>query len=801
MTTWQDIRYAIRMLAKRLDVTISALLILALGIGASSAILTLLHSVILAPLPFSQPEKLVRVYEEFPKFGWSHFTFSWLDYVDFRARAQSFDEVGGYKRFNYNLTGHDRPELLAGAMVSSSFWRALRVAPQAGRMFTPDEDRAGVGERVAVLSDAAWQRLFQRDPRAIGATIVLNDTPYIVVGVTPRDFLFINAVDVWTPLAPALANNGRGNHDLTVIARMKPEVSIAAAGAEVASIAAQFNREFADSDAGEDISLLSFNDWFVASDFRRALWLLAGAVGFVLLICCSNVANLMLLRATERRGEMAVRLALGANASRLVRQLLTESVLLALAGGALGMLAGVWCVQTLKAFGGTSIPRLQQVAPDIAVFATTFGIALLCGLFFGVMPALRGTRVDLVTGLKTTGRGGSNAGGKDSLRSLLVVAEVALSLILFTGAGLLIRSYRLISEKGPGFSAENLIAARINLPRARYKEDPAILAALNQLEERFLAIPGVRSAGYTSAAPFRDGATHMELYFDGQSTSSSPNSFSYRSASVGYLESLGVPLIEGRLIAHADTEKSELVVVASREFARRFLAGRDPIGQTFHGGDPSSKPVTIVGVVGDASYEKLESAADPMVYYPASQMTWNQVTFLVRSNTEPESVIPAMRQALNAQDPTLPLIAPRSMAEDLSTVLTPRKFNLLLLGSFAALGIILALIGIFGVMSYGVARRKQEFGIRIALGAQPADILRLTLRHGLSLVATGLAIGIAGGLALTRLMSGMLYGVQAQDPLTYISVSALFTAVALIACWIPSWRATQVDPNLALKYE
>ena len=803
MNFFSDIRFGVRMLRKRPAITIAAIVILALGIGASSAILTLIHSVLLSPLPYPQPEQLVALFATHPQYGSLAARFSFPDYKDFRQRNQTFAEVGGQQTMGFNLTGHDRPEMLSGKMVSSSFWKVLGVEPQLGRTFTPDEDAVGTGAPVTVISDSLWQRLFARDPKALGASLQLNDHPYTIVGIMPPGFRFGADDEIWTPLAPAYADSGRGNHPIAVIGRMKQGITLAVAAADASSVAAQLQREFPDADDQEGIRVQSFRDWIVGTDFRQSLWILAGAVAFVLLIACSNVANLLLVRAAERRGEMAVRMALGASASRLVRQLLVESTILALAGGVLGMLAGVWCVAALKLFGGNKIPRLEQVAPDAVVFAAAFGLTLLSSILFGLAPALRSSRADVNADLKFAGRTGSSTRGRDTLRSLLVISEVALSLVLLAGAGLLIRSYMKLSEKGPGFSEKNLITARVNLPRARYDTVAAVNGLLSRLEERVRAIPGVGAAGYVSLAPFRDGNFIMDLEFEGRaSTANNANlSSNYRQASAGYLEALGVPLIAGRTISDRDSADAARVAVVSQEFARRFFPGASAVGQMFRPFGGGNKTAQIIGVVGDVNYGSLESKPEPMVYLAALQVPNAQSTFLVRATANGDAVISAMREALRAEDPTLPLIGARTVSEDISASLTPRKFNLLLLGGFAGLAIVLAIVGIFGVMSYTVTQRRQEIGIRMALGAQSADILRLTLRQGLTLVLTGIAIGICGAFALTRLMATMLYGVNAQDPVTYASVAILFAAVALAACWIPSYNASQLDPITALKYE
>jgi putative ABC transport system permease protein len=802
-TFWQDVRYSLRMLRRGRWFTVIAVLTLALGIGAGSAILTLIRSVILNPLPYRDPARLVRLYESLPKFGWTYFTFSWPDYVDFRARNRGFEAVGACIPGNFNLMLKDRPEMVRGARANSSFWQALGIAPQRGRTFTSEDDR-GPGAPLVVLSDALWQRLFARDPEIVGKPITVNDRPFTVAGVMPVGFELSGHEEIWLTLGPDTADNGRGNHGITVVGRLKSGVSLAAATEDAKAVSAQLEKDHPGSNEGESILLVSITDWLVAKDFRRALWLLAGAVAFLLLIACSNVANLLLARASERRTEMAVRSALGARPMRLARQLLTESAMLSLLGGGLGAIVGAWCVAALKAFGGNSIPRLQHVSPDVAVFAATILIALLCGLTFGLAPAFRAARTDLNSDLKLSGRACAASRGKDLLRSLLVVSEVALSLVLLAGAGLLIRSYWLAVSINPGFPAQNLLTARFNVPRARYADPDQAIALLARVNARARALPGVQQAGFTDYAPFHDGNPSMEVYLEGRPATSAnePASSGYRDVSPGYLEALGVPLLSGRTFTDRDSLPSApIVVVVSRAWTNRFFPGQDAVGRQFHPGDPAAKALTIIGVVGDAAYSNIEELPGPLMYFPPQNQGYQAATFVVRSTAPTDQVVAALRDALRAEDPTLPLYGVQQMDALISTSLTGRKFNLLLLGSFAGLALLLAIGGVFGVVSYNISQRTQEIGIRMALGAQPRDILHLMLGQGMLPVVAGLGLGLAGALLLTRLLSGFLYAIPAHDPATYAGVAILFILIALVACALPARRAARLDPNAALRNE
>jgi putative ABC transport system permease protein len=801
-TLWQDIRHSFRVLAKGRGTTALAVLTLALGIGACSAILTLIRSVVINPLPYREPGRLVRLYESLPQFGWNYFTFSWPDYTDFRERNRSFESVGAYAAGTFNLALKDRPEIARGARVTSSFFDVVGVTPERGRTFSASED-LGQGANVAVLSDSLWRRFFARDAEIVGKIVTVDDHPTTIVGVMPADFELSNQEEIWLPLGPKRGDNGRGNHGTIVIGRLKPGVALATATEDAKFVAHQLEKENPGSNEGEGILLVSFTDWLVSKDFRRALWLLSGAVAFLLLITCSNIANLLLARSTQRRAEMAIRSALGATPARLMRQLLTESAMLSGIGGVLGALAGAWLIDALKLFGSTRIPRLQHVTPDLQVFAATITLALICGLVFGLAPALRVARADVNSDLKQSGRTGSAARGKDRLRSLLVVSEVTLSFILLAGAGLLIHSYWLAVNVNPGFTAQNLLTARFSLPRDRYSDPAKTVAMLGRVQDRVREIPGVERVGFVDFAPFHDGSPSMEVHLDGEAQNSShaPSSSGYRDVSPGYLETLGVPLLTGRTFAASDIATAPLVAVVSRAFAERYFPD-GALGKVFHPGDIVEKPMTIVGVVGDVAHSNIEEPPGPMMYFTALQRRWFQAaTFVVRSSAPDDQITNGLREVLRAEDPTLALHDVKQMDALIGRSFTERKFNLLLLGSFAGLALLLAVSGIFGVVSYSVTQRTQEIGIRMSVGAEPSDILRLMVGQGMLPVAAGLALGISGALFLTRLMSSLLYAIPAHDPLTYFAVSAIFVTPAFLACALPAYRGAHIDPMVALRRE
>jgi putative ABC transport system permease protein len=799
-TLWQDIRHSFRVLAKGRGTTALAVLTLTLGIGACSAILTLVRSVVLNPLPYREPGQLVRLYESLPQFGWNNFTFSWPDYIDFRERNHSFQAVGAYVPGTFNLALKDRAEIAHGARVTSSFFDAVGVTAERGRTFSSPED-LGKGADVAVLSDSLWQRFFARDAEIVGKTFTIDDRPTIIVGVMPPDFELHNQEEIWLTLGPERGDNGRGNHGITVVGRLKPGVPLNVAAEDAKSVAGRLEKEFPGSNEGEGIQLVSFTDWLVTKDFRRALWLLSGAVAFLLLITGSNIANLLLARSSQRRTEMAIRSALGATPVRLMSQLLTESAMLSGIGGVLGVFAGAWLIYALKLFGSTRIPRLQQVTLDMGVFAATMALALICGLVFGLAPALRVARADVNSDLKQSGRTGSAGRPKDYLRSLLVVSEVTLSFVLLAGAGLLMHSYWLAVNVNPGFNAQNLLTARFSLPRPPYSDPAKTVAMLARVQERVGTIPGVDRVGFTDYAPFHDSNPMMEVHLDGegQSANHAPASSAYRDVSPGYLEALGVPLLAGRTFTANDTATAPPVAVVSRAFAQRFFPG-GAIGKVFHPGDPKEKPVSIIGVAGDAAHLNIEEPAGPMFYLTALQNQWFQAaTYIVRSSAPNDQVTNGIREALRVEDPALALFGVQQMDALIANSFTGRKFNLLLLGSFAGLALLLAVGGIFGVVSYTVTQRTQEIGIRMSVGAEPSDILRLMVGQGMLPVAIGLGLGILGALSLTRLMSSLLYSIPAHDPLTYVAVSTVFVAAALLACALPAYRAAHIDPMVALR--
>jgi putative ABC transport system permease protein len=798
---WQDLRYSLRVLAKGRGFTLLVVFTLVLGIGACSAILTLLRKVIHDPLPYREPARLVRLYENLPQFGWTNFTFSWPDYADFRARNRSFLDIGAYVPGNFNVMVKDQPEMLRGARVSSSFFHVLDVNPQRGRVLSSEDD-VGAGSNVVVLSDAVWRRLFAHDPEAVGRVINVNDRSFTVVGVMPPDFKLNNEEEIWTTIGSDNAD-GRGNHGVTVVGRLMPGVALSTATLDAKLVAAQLEKEYPETNGGESILPVSLSDWLVPAGFRRSLWLLAGAVALLLLVACSNVANLLLTRATERRTEMAVRSALGATPGRLARQLLTESAMLAAISGVLGVLFGAWCIDALKAFGHNRIPRLEHVGLDAGVFSLTMLIALLCGVGFGLAPALRMKRVELISDLKHSDRSGSVGRRKDVLRSVLVIGEVALSLILLSGAGLLIRSYWLAVNVNPGFVAQNVLTARFNVPRSHYPDRKQIGSLLVRLQNRARAIPGVDRVGFTDYAPFHDGSPSIEVYVDPQSPNiaNSPASSDYRDVSPGYLEALGVPLLAGRTITMQDSVGVPAVSVVSRGFAQRFFSDGEAVGKEFHPGDPTEKPVTIVGVVGDVAHSNVEEIPNPVVYFSGLQRQGYQaVTFVLRGFVPAGQIASGFREILHAEDPALPLYGVQQMDALISTSLSDSKFNLLLLGSFAGLALLLASSGIFGVVWHSVTQRTKEIGIRMALGAQPSDILRLVIGQSMLPVGSGICIGVVGALWLTRLMSSLLYGIASNDPETFVGVTIAFAILAILACALPAYSATRLNPLDALRW-
>jgi putative ABC transport system permease protein len=821
-TLWQDLRYGARTLWKNPGTTFVIIVALALGVGANTAIFSVVNAVLLRPLPFDNPEQLVVVWETNPARGVQAGTPSPPDFREWRQRTQAFEQMAAFYEEDYNLSGTGEPERLSGAVASANFFSTLKVNAAAGRTFQPDEEQFGA-HRVAVLSHGLWQRRFGGNTQILGQTINLNNQPYTVIGIAPPDFQLAGVrAELWTPMAfaPGDRYNTRGNHFLNVVARLKPGMSIAQAQADMDVITRQL-AEAHEMNAGLGAKVVPMHEEAVGS-YRPALLVLLGAVGFVLLIACANVANLLLARSAARQKEFALRATLGASRLRTVRQLLTESLLLSVLGGGLGLLLAMWGVDLLVALSPAELPRVAEIGVDGRVLTFTLSLSVLTGIVFGLAPALQASHLDLNEALKEGGR--SVTGGKRTrrLRGALVVAEIALSLVLLAGAGLLINSFWHLTQVSPGFKTDNLLTMQIALPESKYPpgEPHRVQALYRQLLERVATLPGVQSVGATSSLPLAAGGWGKLLSVEGRPAPPSLETIplvQYRHVSANYFSTLGVSPVKGRLFTEQDNANSPPVALINEEMARRFFPGEDPVGKRIWMGPPESMlpggalpqgysfpRLTIAGVVNDVKHQGLNQQAGPEVYTPHSQgagETQRSMFLAVRTTVDPLSLAAAVRNEVRAVDKDQPVADVQTMEQRLAASLAGPRFNMLLLGLFAAVALALAAVGLYGVMAYGVTQRTHEIGIRMALGAQRSNVLRLVVRQGMLMALVGVALGLAASFALTRVMASLLFGVSATDPLVFTIIALLLAVVAFIASYIPARRAIKVDPMTALRYE
>lgn len=804
----KDLQYAFRSLLKRPGLTAVALVTLALGIGVNTAIFSAVDSVLLRPLPFKEPERVMAVWEHTPHLGIARNEFAPANYFDLRSQNQVFDDVGAFGQLSINLTGDGEPEQLEGQLVTANVFTLLGVPAALGRTFAPDEDQTG-REHVAVLSDALWRRRFNRDPGIINRTITLNGESFMVVGVMPPNFFFPEReIELWTPWAmePGQAE-GRGDHYFRLVARLKPGVTREQANAEAESIAARLATEYPRTNEGLGFLVNSFHQDYVG-DLRRPMLILFAAVGLVLLIACANVANLLLAQATTRRREIAIRMALGAGRWAIARQLLTESLLLATAGGLLGVLAAIWGVEALSKLLPESLSKLQAISVDGRVFLFTIGVTLLTALAFGVVPALHAARANPGEALAETGR--DVAGGLSGryLRRVLVIAEVALAVVLLAGAGLLIRSFNRLRQVDLGFKPDNLLTMRMVLPLPKYLKPETRRAFYDELLRRVNEIPGVESAGINTRLPLSTSGLKFSFSVEGRTMPSDANlPFAvYRVVNPDYFRAMGIPLQRGRVFDTRDSSDSTPALIVNRRLAEQFWPGEDPTGKRLKIGPPDSPNpwATVIGVVGDVRQAGLYGEQLSELYAPYAQerRSWlSPRDLVVRTRGDAASLAGAVREAVWAVDKDQPVSNVRTMDQVLVAAVSRERFQMLLLSLFATLALVLACVGLYGVISYTVAQRTREIGVRMALGARPGDVLRLVIRQGMVLTFAGLLLGIVGGLAVTRVMSDLLFGVTATDAVTFISVGGLLVVVAFLACYVPARRATKVDPLIALRYE
>ncbi len=803
----QDVRYAFRLLAKSPMFTVIAVLTLALGIGANTAIFSVVNAVLLRPLPFKDSSRLVLVIE---KSKYPTITVSYQNYLDWRDQSRSFDSMEAIYGTNMTLTGKGEPDRLIARMVTAGFFPLLGVSPRIGRNFTPEEDQAG-GTPVAILSYALWQTRFGGSKDVLGQTIDVDAQPYTVVGILPPGFKFFQLADVYLPFHPwakTLPDDRNWHPGILPVARLKPGVTMEQARTEMQTISKRLEEQYPVYNTGCSSDVILAHDQLVQSS-RPALLLLLGAVSFVLLIACVNVANLLLARAASRAREIAIRTAMGAGRMRMLRQLMTESVLLSLLGGGLGLLLAWSALGPLLKISASSLPQTAAVGLDGWVLAFTAGIAIFTGLLFGIFPALRAAKLDLRESLNEGSRGSTAGPGHHRLGNALVSLEIGLAMLLLVGAGLLLRSFSRLQDVPPGFQADHLLVADIPVSQAVYAQPQQRFEFYDRLVEQARTLPGVRAAGAASFLPVSGGGSVIHFNISGRPPKSA-NDFTaagYRAVTPTYFETLGVPLLQGRLIAAADIEKAPEVVVINASMARLYFPNENPLGKHMQLG---ATPVTdiptmeIVGVVGDV---RPGLGIDPQaeMYLPYRQadqlLPVFQLSIVMRTAGDPLLETVALRSALAQIDPNEPLVKVRTMEENMATTVAEPRFRAWLIGIFALLALVLAAVGVYGVMSYTVTQRTSEIGVRVTMGAQPQDVFRIIVGEGLRLALLGVGIGLVTALALTRLLRSFLFGISAYDPLTFIGVSVLLTTVAVAASYFPARRATLVDPLVALRYE
>lgn len=805
-TLWQDVRYGFRVLLRNPGFSTVALLTLALGIGANSMIFSVVNAVLLRPLPFPDSSRLVRIGESHQNSGSQTNNMTYASFLDLGERTESLDHIAGARFWTENLTdgSGSEPEEVFSMNVSAQFFPALGVSPMLGRTFLWEEDQPG-RDGVAVISNGLWRRRYGADPNLIGKTIKIGGVDRIVIGVMPAGFqsafLFSGQYDLWTPLvARGALRDNRRSHLLAVIARLRTGATMAQAKAELVSFASRIEEQNPGVDPDLTVNVIGLQERLVAP-LRPALLVLLCAVACVLLIACANVANLMLARAAIREREMAIRLALGAGRWRVFRQLLTESVLLAFAGGALGLLLAVWGIDTIKAFNPGNLPRLDEVSLDGRVLGFAMLTSFVTGILFGLAPALQLPTLSLHEVIKEGARGSSGT-RRRWVRQILVVSEVALALVLLIGAGLLINSFWRLQQVDRGFDAKNVLTIRLTLPRARYPRNEEQVAFLKDVLERVSKVPQARSVGLTSTLPMSGGpATDFEIEGRSFDPAAMPSA-DIRIVDENYFRTMSIPLRAGRSFTERDIANSKKVMVINEDMARHFWPNEEPLGKhvTMKDWGP---PLTgeIVGVVGNVKAGGLDSETRPMIYWPYPQFPTIFNNLVVRTDTDPTNVVAAVKSQIWSVDQDLPVSTIGTMERVLANSVAPRRFNMLMLGLFAAVALALAAVGIYGVISYMVSLRTHEIGIRLALGAKNADVLRLVIGQGMSLALAGVGLGLIAAFGLTRLMTGLLFGVSPTDGATYIVIAMLLTGVALVACLVPARRAIKVDPMVAMRYE
>lgn len=807
----QDIRYAVRMLAQSPGFAAVAILSLALGIGANTAVFSVVDAVLLKPLPFPASDRLMAVWETMP--GNDRRMVAPGNFVDWQKQSQSFAHLAAYTTTSLSLTGHGEPQKLTAAAVSTNFFDTLEVPILKGRNFLP-EDARHQDRGFAVVSHRLWQAKFGADPKVIGQDLLLDGKNYTVIGVMPRDFCFPARAELWVlgyrgGAAPASLDLGpnpdstRDVHIASVVGRLKAGITREQAQAEMTTLAQNLAQAYPKTNAGLGAHVLTLHEQIVGNS-RLTLLVLLGAVTLVLLIACANVANLLLAWATKREREIAIRVALGAGRWRLIRQMLTESLVLSGAGGVLGLTIAVWAVRLFVGMSPPDIPRLDQTGIDGAMLAFTCCITLFTGVAFGTIPAWHATRLDPQNSLHD---GGSRAGegpNRRGAQSQLVVAEIALAQVLLLGAGLLIMSFVRLQSTDPGFNPAKLLVGRVDLADSKYSEPASKVAFYDQVMERARAIGGVQSAAWVMSLPLSGGAANRGFRIEGQPAPKADENIAvdYQLISNGYFATMEIPLLDGRSFATTDTASAPRVAVVSQAMARKYFPGQAVVGKRIAFGDPNRRNSwrTIVGVVGDVRYESIGVPPGPLAYVPYEQNSepWSEMALVLRANSNPSARAGDLRKVILSVDPGLPVTNVQTMEELMASGVTQPRFTMLLIATLAGIATVLAVAGIYGVMAYAIARRTREIGIRMALGAQARDVLNLIVRQGMTLTFAGIVLGLLGAIALLRFLANLLYGTSSYDPTTFLAISALLSFVSLLACYLPARRAAKLDPMLAL---
>jgi putative ABC transport system permease protein len=803
-TLLKDLRYAIRMLVRKPGFTAVAVLTLALGIGANTAIFSVVNAVLLRPLPFEDADRIVTFWQSNTKNSVKREDVSPANFFDWRDRSRSCTELAAAMPYGYSMTGGEEPEAFRAWRVTTGFFEVLGVNALYGRTFLRDEFSDG-NSTVVVISHGLWRRRFGADPNLIGQKLMLNGRPHTVVGVMPASFEFGTGREIWSPWVEVATDKEiRGSAYIKVIGRLKDGVTVSQAQAEMNGIASRLAQEYPQTNSEVGASVVSMPEQLVGH-VRPALLIILCAVGLVLLIACANVANLLLARASTRRKEFAIRAALGAVRARLIRQLLTESVLLAGLGGITGVLLASWGIDAIIALSPGNLPRINEVSIDAHVLYFALGISALTALIFGLAPALQFSRTDLQETLKEGGRTAGAGFARQRLRNLLVVSEVALALMLLVGAGLLVRSFVRLLQVDPGFTTEKALALEVHVwGRARTPEQRA--AFFEQSLDRIAALPGVEAAGAVSALPFHDNSIDIKSEFtiEGRpALAAGQEPIAYATvATFDYFRTMGIPLKRGRFFTRSDNRDGAPVALIGETMARRYWPDEDPIGKKitvqFMG---QQKTREIVGVIGDVRHTGLDSEPRPELFLPHLQEPYGSMTYIVRTGIDPSSLLPAVKKEVWAVSKTQPFSSTATMEQLISRSLGEKRFSLLFLLTFAVIALALAGVGIYGLISFNTSQRTHEIGVRMAMGAQAADIFKLIIGQGLVLTLTGVGLGLLAAFALTRYLTSLLFNVSATDPLTFVSVSVLLVGVALLACYIPARRAVKVDPMEALRYE